>query len=80
MAFFGTYLEVVRNALIVWTNEEEEGGAVTTVMFEEDNGKTQVTLTERYPTSEALDDALTGSATALPERFAQLDELLALAP
>ncbi len=37
---------------------------------------TLVTLTERYPTSRALDEALEGSATALPEQFAQLDELL----
>ncbi len=38
MAFFGTYLEVVTNDRIVWTNEEEDGGAVTTVTFEELNG------------------------------------------
>jgi uncharacterized protein YndB with AHSA1/START domain len=81
MAFFGRYLEVVPEVRIVWTNEEEEGGAVTTVTFEEDNGKTHVTVTERYPTSEALDNALAGSAAALPEQFMQLDELLAtLAP
>jgi uncharacterized protein YndB with AHSA1/START domain len=77
MAFFGKYLEVVPDELIVWTNEEEDGGAVTTVTFEANNGKTQVTLTERYPTTQALDDALEGSATALPEQFVQLDELLA---
>jgi uncharacterized protein YndB with AHSA1/START domain len=76
MAFFGTYLEVVPDALIVWTNEEEDGGAVTSVTFEEKNGKTQLTLTERYLTSQALQDALEGSATALPEQFTQLDELL----
>lgn len=80
-AFFGTYLEVVPDTRIVWTNEEEAGGAVTTVTFEEKNGRTEVTLTERYPTSQALDDALAGSATALPDQFAQLDELLVtLAP
>jgi uncharacterized protein YndB with AHSA1/START domain len=76
LAFFGKYLEVVPDELIVWTNEEDEGGGVTTVTFKEENGKTQLTLTERYPTSEALDDALAGSATALPEQFTQLDELL----
>jgi uncharacterized protein YndB with AHSA1/START domain len=76
MAFFGRYLEVVPDARIVWTNEEEDGGAVTTVTFEEKNGTTQLTLTERHPTSEALEDALAGSATALPEQFAELDELL----
>lgn len=76
MAFFGKYLEVVPDELIVWTNEEEDGGAVTTVTFDEKDGKTQLTLTERYPTSQALEDALAGSATALPEQLAQLDELL----
>lgn len=76
VAFFGKYLEVVPNARIVWTNEEAEGGAVTTVTFEERDGKTELTLTERYPTSEACDEALEGSAAALPEQFAQLDELL----
>ena len=82
MAFFGRYLEVVPDARIVWTNEDEDGGgAVTMVTFDEKNGKTHVTLTERYPTRQALDDALAGSATALPEQFVQLDELLVtLAP
>ncbi len=49
---------------------------MTTVTFEEKNAKTLVTLTERYRTSQALDDALAGSATALTEQFAQLDGLL----
>ena len=81
MPFFGKYLEVIPNARIVWTNEESEGGAVTTVTFEEKNGKTELTLTERYPTKEAADEALEGSAAALPEQFAELDELLVtLAP
>ena len=81
VAFFGNYLEVVPDARIVWTNEEEGGGAVTTVTFEEKNGKTQLTLTEHYPTSQALEDAVAGSAAALPEQFGQLDELLVtLAP
>lgn len=81
VAFFGNYLEVVPDARIVWTNEEEDGGAVTTVTFEEKNGKTQLTLTEHYPTSQALEDAVAGSAAALPEQFGQLDELLVtLAP
>jgi uncharacterized protein YndB with AHSA1/START domain len=76
MPFFGKYLEVIPNARIVWTNEESEGGAVTTVTFEEKNGKTELTLIERYPTKEAADEALEGSATALPEQFAELDVLL----
>ncbi len=77
MAFFGTYREVTPHERIVWTNEESDQGAVTTVTFEEDAGKTRVTLHELYPTEAALDEALAGSAEALPEQFAQLDELLA---
>ncbi len=77
MAFFGTYREVTPNRRIVWTNEESDQGAVTTVTFEESDGKTRVTFHERYPTEAALDEALAGSAEALPEQFVQLDELLA---
>ena len=77
MAFFGTYREVTPHERIVWTNEESDQGAVTTVTFEEGAGKTLVTLHELYPTKAALDEALAGSAEALPEQFAQLDELLA---
>ena len=77
MAFFGTYREVIPQKRIVWTNEESDEGAVTTVTFEEDAGKTRVTLHEIYPTTAALDEALAGSAEALPEQFAQLDALLA---
>jgi uncharacterized protein YndB with AHSA1/START domain len=77
MAFFGTYKEVTPRERIVWTNEESDQGAVTTVTFEEDAGKTRVTLHERYPTEAALDEALAGSAEGLPEQFAQLDALLA---
>jgi len=77
MAFFGTYREVTPHKRIVWTNEDSDQGAVTTVTFEENDGKTLVTFHERYPTTEALDEALAGSAEGLPEQFAQLDELLA---
>ncbi|MET0936473.1 MAG: SRPBCC family protein [Luteibacter sp.] len=77
MAFFGTYKEVTPNERLVWTNEESEQGALTTVTFEEKAGKTLVTLHELYPTKEALDEAIAGSAEGLPEQFAQLDALLA---
>jgi uncharacterized protein YndB with AHSA1/START domain len=77
MAFFGTYREVTPHKRIVWANEESDQGAVTTVTFEENAGKTLVTFHERYPTTAALEDALAGSAEGLPEQFAQLDELLA---
>ena len=77
MAFFGTYREVTPNERLVWTNEESDQGAVTTVTFEEHAGKTLVTLHELYPTKAALDEAIEGSAEGLPEQFAQLEELLA---
>jgi uncharacterized protein YndB with AHSA1/START domain len=77
MAFFGTYREVTPHKRIVWTNDESDQGAVTTVTFEENAGKTLVTLHELYPTTEALDEALAGSAEGLPGQFTQLDELLA---
>ena len=77
MAFFGSYLEVVPNARLVWTNEEGgDGGSVTTVTFEERDGRTLLTLRELYPSKEALDAAGTGAADALHETFAQLDDLL----
>ena len=75
MAFFGTYLEVVPNERLVWTNEESEDGAVTTVTFEEKDGKTLLTMQERYPSKEALDRSL-GATEGLPQTFAQLDEVL----
>ena len=78
MAFFGKYLEVVPNKRIVWTNEESgDAGSVTTVTFEERDGKTLLVLSELYPTKEALDAAGTGAQEAMSETFGQLDELLA---
>jgi uncharacterized protein YndB with AHSA1/START domain len=76
MAFFGSYLEVTPYSRRVWTNEESDDGAVTTVTFEEQDGKTLLAMHELYPSKEALDAAGTGSADATVETFAQLDELL----
>lgn len=76
MAFYGKYLDVVPNDRIVWTNDEGEEGAVTTVTFEDQGGKTLLTFHEVYPSSEALEEALQGSAAGLPEQLDQLDELL----
>lgn len=76
MAFYGKYLEVVPNERIVWTNDEGEEGAITTVTFEDQGGKTLVIFQEVYPSREALEEALQGSAVALPEQLEQLDELL----
>src|SRR5262249_7092235 len=44
MAFFGRYLEVVPPSRLVWTNEESEEGAVTTLTFEDKGGKTLLVL------------------------------------
>jgi uncharacterized protein YndB with AHSA1/START domain len=80
MAFYGKYLDVVPDARIVWTNDEGEGGeegAITTVTFEAQGGKTLLTFHEIYPTKAALEEALQGSAAGLPEQLDQLDALLA---
>ncbi len=77
MAFFGRYIEVIPSSRLVWTNEEEEDGAVTTVTFEEKDGKTLVVLRDLYPSKEALDGAIASESTGgWPEQFEQLDELL----
>ena len=78
MAFFGRYIEVTPYSRLVWTNEESDDGAVTTVTFEEQDGKTLLAMHELYPSKEALDAAGTGSADATVETFAQLDELLVI--
>ena len=54
-AFFGRYIEVTPHSRLVWTNEESDDGAVTTVTFEEKGGKTLLVMHELYPSKEALD-------------------------
>ena len=77
VAFFGTYVEVKPYSRLAWTNDEGgEGGPVTTVTFEERDGKTLLVLHELYPSKEALDAAGTGAADAMGETFEQLDDLL----
>ena len=77
MAFFGRYIEVTPHSRLVWTNDEGgDSGAVTTVTFEEKDGKTLLVMHELYPSKEALDAAGTGAADATVETFQQLDELL----
>ncbi|MCW5942373.1 MAG: SRPBCC family protein [Fimbriimonadaceae bacterium] len=75
MEFFGTYREVTPPSRLVWTNDEGDAGqTVTTVTFEEIEGKTRLVVHDRYPSKEAVD---TGSTGAMPEVLDQLDELLA---
>src|SRR5580700_5543033 len=42
MAFFGRYIEVAPQSRLVWTNDESDDGAVTTVSFAEQDGQTQL--------------------------------------
>jgi uncharacterized protein YndB with AHSA1/START domain len=78
MAFFGKYVEVTPYSRIVWTNEETADGALSTLTFEENGGKTVLTLHELHPSKQALDDALaTGGPNAAGEQFELLDEVLA---
>jgi uncharacterized protein YndB with AHSA1/START domain len=78
MAFFGRYLDVKPPSRLVWTNDESgEGGAVTTVTFEQRGAETVVVMHDLYPSKEALDGAIdSGSTTGFDEMFEQLDELL----
>lgn len=75
MAFFGRYIEVIPDRRLVWTNEESgENGSVTTVTFDENDGRTIVVLRDLYPTKEALDEAIaSGSMGAWSEQFDELD-------
>ena len=78
MSFFGRYVEVTPHSRLVWTNDEGgEGGAVTTVTFENRGGETLVVMQDLYSSKQALDDAIASGATSRTgEQFAQLDNLL----
>jgi uncharacterized protein YndB with AHSA1/START domain len=78
MAFFGRYIEVTPHSRLVWTNDEgDDGGAVTTVTFEEKAGKTLLIMHDLYPSKEALDAAIaSGSTGGCSETLEQLDELV----
>ena len=81
MAVHGRYLEVTPPSRLVWTNEEAgDNGQVTTVTFEEKDGKTLLVMRDLYPSKEALDEAVSsGSTSGIDETLNQLDELLASA-
>ena len=49
---------------------------MTTVTFEEQDGRTLLTFRELYPSREALDEAYIGMEGGMPEQLDQLDELL----
>ena len=76
MAFFGRYLEVSPPSRLAWTNDESSEAAVTTVTFEDKDGRTLLVLQELYPSKAALDESFVGMENAMPEQFEQLDDLL----
>ena len=77
MDFVGRYVEVTPYSRLVWTNEESGDGFVTTVTFEERDGRTHLVLHDLYPSKEALDEAIaSGSVSGYPEQFTELDALL----
>lgn len=79
MAFFGKYSEVTPHSRLVWSNDEGgEGGPITTVTFEERDGKTLLVMNDLYASKEALDAAIaSGSCSGTDETFQQLEEFLA---
>jgi uncharacterized protein YndB with AHSA1/START domain len=79
MEFYGRYIEVIPHSRLVWTNEEGgDDGAVTTVTFEETDGKTLLVIQDLYPSKEALDEAMvSGSTSGMDETLDQLDEFVA---
>jgi uncharacterized protein YndB with AHSA1/START domain len=78
MEFFGKYLEVTPHARLVWTNEEGgDGGAVSTVTFEEKGGKTVLAMHELHPSKEACEAAMaSGWDSGTRETLDQLEEFL----
>jgi uncharacterized protein YndB with AHSA1/START domain len=74
-AFHGRYIEVTPHSRLVWTNDESDNGAVTTVTFEEKAGRTLLVVRDLYPSKEAF-EAEHGMEDAMSETFEQLDELL----
>jgi uncharacterized protein YndB with AHSA1/START domain len=75
MEFHGKYIEVTPHSRLVWTNAESENGAVTTVTFEDQGGKTLLVVHDLYPSKEAF-EAEHGMEEAMSETFEQLDDLL----
>jgi uncharacterized protein YndB with AHSA1/START domain len=75
---FGRYTEVTPHSRLVWTNEEgEEGGAITTVTFEEKGGQTLLVKHDLYPSKAALDGELaSGAIDGIVVQLEQLAELL----
>jgi uncharacterized protein YndB with AHSA1/START domain len=68
---------VAPHSRLVWTNDESDDGAVTTVTFEERGAETLLVMHDLYPSKEALEDAIaSGSTSGFAETFEQLDQVL----
>jgi len=78
MEFFGKYTEVKPYSRLVWTNDEgDHGQSITTVTFEEKDGKTLLVVHELHPSKEALDEArASGVEAGTLESFDQLEAFL----
>ena len=76
--FYGRYLEVTPPSRLVWTNDEgDDGETVTTVTFQEADGRTLLVIHDRYASKEALDAAIaSGSTSGMPESLEQLERLV----
>lgn len=81
MAFFGRYIEVVAPTRIVWTNEEDAEGSISTLTLEEADGVTHLTLHELFPNAKALEEAMaSGAPNGAGAQHEMLDALLATMP
>ncbi len=79
MAFVGKYLEVTPPSRLVWTNDEggPDAMSITTVTFEEKDGKTLVVMSELFPSKEAPDAQMASGATrGTEETFDQLETFI----
>ena len=82
MAMSGTYREVDPPARIVHTESFDDdwtgGEAVVTTLFDEEDGKTTVTMTMLFGTPEARDGALkSGMESGVAVSYDRLDDVLA---
>ena len=83
--FSGRYAEVTPPTRLVFTQVYERmpgaGEAVVTATFEDEQGKTRLTLRQRFPSKEALDGAVaSGMERGMRETLDQLDALVASSP
>ncbi|HEU4403895.1 MAG TPA: SRPBCC domain-containing protein [Polyangiaceae bacterium] len=74
--FTGQSLEVTPHSRLVGTSDERGNDSVATATFEERGGKTLLVVSERYPSKEALDEAVAGMEPGTDEQYEQLGELI----